>query len=118
MTPRCPRWVRDAERHHSRVRAEHSLPLWRTAGCWPRHAQVTTPPLGPLSTQSIDRVPKHQLIALQHACCPHYALRLHTLVQPRLDHRQRLRADVGRCSRKLGEEAYVILLPAIVLAQG
>ena len=43
--------------------------------------KVTTPhPLGPLSAQSIDRVPKHQLIALQHACCPHYALRLHTLV--------------------------------------
>src|SRR5215813_4372248 len=31
---------------------------------------MTTKPLDSLSTQSIDCVPKHQLIALQHACCP------------------------------------------------
>jgi len=42
--------------------------------------------LGRRAVQGPEGIPKHQLIALQHAGCPRNASRFHALLQTSLDH--------------------------------
>jgi hypothetical protein len=60
------------------------------------------PFLGLVCTPCQKRIPKHQLILLQHAGCPYDAVRLHTPSQPGLDHCEGLRAcECLRCHGNL-----------------